>query len=67
MITAALFLQVLQGMFLGELPDRWTEWRDLDRVETAGLAVLLVLVIAIGIYPRWLLTPIEAATRAMGG
>ena len=65
-ITAALFLQLLQRMFLGELPDRWSDWPDLGRVETASLAVLLVLVVAIGVYPRWLLSPIEAATRAMG-
>lgn len=66
-ITAALFLQVLQRMFLGDLPDRWGDWTDVGRVETASLAVLLALVIVIGVYPRWLLSPIETATRAMGG
>ena len=66
-ITAALFLQVLQRMFLGDLPERWGDWTDVGRVETASLAVLLALVIVIGVYPRWLLGPIESATRAMGG
>ncbi|MGI8875601.1 MAG: complex I subunit 4 family protein [Egibacteraceae bacterium] len=66
LITAALFLQLLQRLFLGELPERWQTWPDLDRAEAGALAVLLALVVVIGVYPRWLLTPIEAATRAIG-
>ncbi|MBA2529686.1 MAG: NADH-quinone oxidoreductase subunit M [Euzebyales bacterium] len=66
LITAALFLQLLQRLFLGELPERWTGWRDLDRAEAGVLATLLLLVVVIGVYPRWLLDPIEAAARSMG-
>ena len=65
LVTAALFLQLLQRLFLGELPERWSAWPDLDRAETTVLAVFLALVIAIGVAPRWLLAPIEAAARAI--
>ncbi len=67
LVTAALFLQLLQRLFLGDLPRRWSSWRDLDRVETTVLASLLFFVVAIGVYPRWLLTPIESAARAIMG
>lgn len=67
LLTAALFLQLLQQLFLGPLPERWRSWPDLDRVETGALTVLLALVVAIGVYPRWLLAPVEAVARAMVG
>ena len=60
LITAALFLQMLQQLFFGELPARWAGFADLRGVEVLGLAVLLALVIAIGIYPRWLLALVDA-------
>jgi NADH-quinone oxidoreductase subunit M len=65
-VTAALFLQLIQRMFLGELPDRWTGWTDLGRTEAITLATLLVLTVGIGVYPRWLLAPVESAMRALG-
>ena len=64
-ITAALFLHVLQRIFLGDLPDRWASWRDLARVETSALALLLVLVIAIGLAPAPLLAVINHAVSGM--
>ena len=67
LITAALFLQLLQKLFLGELPARWNGWRDLVSAETAVLAAVLVPVVAIGVAPAWLLNPIETATRAIVG
>lgn len=66
-VTAALFLQMLQQLFFGSLPARWSSWRDLVGGETAVLAVLLVPVVAIGILPRWLLEPIDTATRLIVG
>lgn len=64
-ITAALFLQTLQRLFMGDLPKRWTDFPDLGRVETATLGVLLALVVAIGVYPRWLLALIEGAAASV--
>lgn len=58
-ITAALFLRMLQKLFLGPLPDRWAHWPDLGWVERAGLGVLLGLVIGIGVAPAWVLDLID--------
>ena len=66
-VTAALFLQMLQQLFFGPLPPRWSTWRDLAGGETAVLAVLLAPVVAIGVLPRWLLAPIDTATRLIVG
>lgn len=65
LVTAALFLHVLQRTFLGELPERWRGWPRLDRVEVAVLSVLLALVVLIGVYPHWLLEVIESAAAAL--
>ena len=66
-VTAALFLRMLQKMFLGALPDRWREWRDLSPVETISLGALLVMVVVIGVVPFWLLDVIDAAASAFTG
>ena len=65
LLTAALFLQLLQQLFFGELPQRWTSFQDLGGTERAVLAGLLVLVVAIGVAPAWLLGLIEATTRPL--
>lgn len=65
LITAALFLGMLQSLFFGALPERWSAFPELDRRETVVLSMLLVLVVVIGIYPRWLLAPIDAAARLL--
>jgi len=62
LVTAALFLQMTQRMFFGETPDRLASFRDLDRREVVPLAVLLSLVVALGIYPTWLLDLIAPAS-----
>ena len=60
-ITAALFVRMLQKLFLGPLPERWTSFRDLDVIETASLIALLLFVVAIGVAPAWLLNVIDRA------
>ncbi len=67
LITAALFLQMLQALFFGALPERWQQFPDLNRAETVVLGVLLLLVIVIGIWPRWILAVIDAAARQLVG
>ena len=67
LITAALFLHLLQRVFLGELPERWAAWRDLSAVEVASLGALLILVVAIGVAPAPLLAVIEAGVRPLLG
>jgi NADH-quinone oxidoreductase subunit M len=66
-VTAALFLRMLQKIFLGALPERWREWRDLSPVETASLTTLLILVVVIGVVPFWLLDIIDTAASAFTG
>ncbi len=66
-VTAALFLRMLQKVFLGALPDRWRQWTDLSSVETTSLAVLLVMVVVIGVVPFWLLDVIDTAASAFTG
>lgn len=63
-ITAALFLQLLQRVFFGDMPERWTGWRDLGVVELASLGVLLLFVVAIGVAPAPLLAVIDAGVRS---
>jgi NADH-quinone oxidoreductase subunit M len=68
LITAALFLQMLQLLFFGELPARWSGFADLGWSETLVLCGLLLLVVVLGVYPGWALTVIGAtATRLVAG
>ncbi|MGK7295754.1 MAG: complex I subunit 4 family protein [Candidatus Wenzhouxiangella sp. M2_3B_020] len=67
LITAALFLRMLQSLFFGELPQRWSDLADLRPAEYMVLGVLLVLVIAIGVYPRGLLELIHTSARWLIG
>ena len=59
-ITAALFLRMLQRLFLGVLPDRWLKFPDLSRVEAAALGLLVLFVILIGVSPAWLLNVVDS-------
>lgn len=67
LITAALFLNLLQRLFLGPLPERWITWRDLRPVELIGLGLLLAFVVLIGVVPAWLLAVIDSAARPLVG
>lgn len=63
LITAALFLRMLQSLFFGQLPRRWQAMPDLSAVELTVLTVLLMLVVVIGVYPAQLLEVIANSTR----
>jgi NADH-quinone oxidoreductase subunit M len=67
LITAALFLHLLQSLFLGPPAPEWQEWPRLDGVETAAVGLLLGFVVLIGVYPSWLLEVIDSAARALVG
>jgi len=66
-ITAGLFLRALQQAFLGDTPERWTGLRDLGVRELAAVAPLLVLTVAVGLYPRLALDVIDAGSWLVGG
>lgn len=67
LVTAALFLHLLQRVFFGDMPDRWSGWRDLGTVELIALGALLLFVVAIGVAPAPLLAVIEAGVRPLIG
>lgn len=67
LITAALFLTMLQQLFFGELPEQLLGFKDLSRAEYGVLTALMALVVAIGIYPSWLLALIETGAKAIVG
>jgi len=59
-ITAALFLRMLQSLFLGPLPERWKDLPDLTRREAGTLGLLVFFVILIGVAPAWLLDVVDS-------
>jgi NADH-quinone oxidoreductase subunit M len=65
LITAALFLQLLQALFFGDTPQRLTGFADLGVRETVVLAGLLALVVVIGVWPTWLLDLITPTSRLL--
>jgi NADH-quinone oxidoreductase subunit M len=67
LITAALFLQFLQKVFFGELPDSRVGFADLDRREMVVLGSLTALIVIVGVDPRLLLDLIETTSRAVTG
>ncbi|MBW3605087.1 MAG: NADH-quinone oxidoreductase subunit M, partial [Actinobacteria bacterium] len=65
LITAALFLQLLQALFFGDTPQRLTGFADLGARETVVLAGLLALVVVIGVWPTWLLDLVTPTSQLL--
>ncbi len=64
--TAAYFLwKVIQKVLLGTAGERWQSLADLKSFEVLTLVPLAVLMIAIGIYPTWILDTINGATMTI--
>jgi NADH-quinone oxidoreductase subunit M len=61
LVTAALFLQLLQTVFLGERPARWNDLSDLVTVERITLGGLLALVVVLGVAPTAMVDLVSAA------
>jgi len=64
-ITAALFLRMIQQLFFGELPVKWDGWKDLRRAELYALVPLAALVVVIGVVPQWLIRVIETFSQVI--
>jgi len=67
LITAVLFLKMIQQLFFGELPDKLGDFSDLRTTEGVILLGLLALVVVIGVYPIWLLELINSASTVLIG
>ena len=66
-ITAGLFLLALQRAFMGDTPERLAKLPDLTTRERLTLAPLLLLTVALGVYPRLALDAIHSAAWLAGG
>ncbi len=65
LITAALFLRALQRIFTGETRGQSVGFADLHGAEWMSIGPLLLLSLAIGILPRFLLDVIEPAAAIL--
>ena len=64
-IIAGTFLKALRETFLGEPRDRWNKMPDLSPREILAVAPLLVLTVATGVAPSWVLDVIHGTTSAL--
>ncbi|HWC28423.1 MAG TPA: NADH-quinone oxidoreductase subunit M [Solirubrobacteraceae bacterium] len=65
-VTAGLFLRALQQAFLGTTPERWQGLGDLLPRELTALVPLIVLTVALGVYPALVLDVIDAGGWLVG-
>ncbi|MGA4541696.1 complex I subunit 4 family protein [Uniformispora flossi] len=70
LLTAALLVRALQGMFLGPLrlpggPGAAPAFPDLHRHEAAAIVPLLVLAVVLGLAPRFVLDVVEPASHGV--
>ncbi len=64
-LTAAYMLWTVQRVFMGPKNEKWTQLPDINPLELACLAPLMLLTLLVGCYPMPLLTPISASAEAM--
>lgn len=67
LLTAALFLQLLQTVFLGKTNATVAGIADLGGVEAAALLVMLGLTLLLGVAPGFLIEVIDSASTALVG
>lgn len=63
-ITAAVYLKALRDAFLGDAQARWQGMADLSVRDVLMLGPLLILTVAIGVAPSWVLDVIHRTTAA---
>jgi NADH-quinone oxidoreductase subunit M len=64
-ITAALYLQAISRVFLGETRKQWAGMQDLTVREVLTLAPLLILIVVLGVAPAWVLDVIHQTTARL--
>jgi len=66
-LTAAYMLWVLQRVFLGTLPEKWKDLKDMDGREMVMLLPLAAIVIFLGIYPSPILDLMNSSINHLSG
>jgi NADH-quinone oxidoreductase subunit M len=64
-LTAAYMLWTFQRVFLGELNDKYKTMSDISAREMVMLAPLGIIVIAVGVYPRFVLDLLNISLSAL--
>ena len=60
LITAAVILTVIQRIFTGPLPQRWSNFADLSTGERLAIAPALILMLLLGLFPQLALSTVNA-------
>ena len=63
--AAAYMLKVLQQVLLGPLNEKWKSLKDITTWELCSIVPLLLIVLALGLYPLWLLQLQDPALRQL--
>lgn len=64
-VTAALYLRAIAGVFLGEMNAKWADMPDLDRREKLVIVPLLILTVLVGVAPGWLIDMIHTTMTGL--
>ncbi|MDP4199509.1 MAG: NADH-quinone oxidoreductase subunit M [Bacteroidota bacterium] len=64
-LTASYFLWTLQRMFFGTLPEKWNGLTDVTPRELATLIPLVVIIVALGVYPGPLVDLMTASVNQL--
>jgi len=64
-LTAGYMLWVLQRVFLGTLPEKWSSLTDMNGRETVMLVTLAAIVILLGVYPSPMLDLMNASMNQL--
>ena len=65
LITAAYMLWMYQRVFLGPLNEKWAWLKDMDYREIITLVPLVILMLLLGIYPKFLMMFYDASIGAL--
>ena len=61
-LSAAYMLWLTRSVFFGPISERWHDLKDINKLELFTVAILMILVIALGIYPALLTDYINPAS-----
>lgn len=67
LLTAAFFVVLIRRVFWGSLPEKWKNFRDMDAREMMATIPLVLAMIVLGIYPSFLLAPMNETLTAILG